>query len=108
MTSQAYGFQVDRLFSLLMELRDHYGEMMLAIWKERFENVFNEDNYTPIYLQSADDIDEELAAFPFDYGSSLLLTLMMRVRRVLFNSSRAASVVRLYAVVVSLLIFCRH
>ena len=48
-----------------MEMRDTYGEMMLKLWQERFEQVFNEDNYTPIYLESLEDIDETLRAFPY-------------------------------------------
>ena len=48
-----------------MEMRDTYGEMMLKLWQERFEQVFNEDNYTPIYLESLEDIDDTLRAFPY-------------------------------------------
>ena len=70
---QAYGFSVERLFGLLMEMRDTYGEMMLKLWQERFEQVFNEDNYTPIYLESLQDIDETLRAFPYGLLFSCLV-----------------------------------
>jgi len=67
-TLKAYGFTVDRLFSLLMEMRDTYGEMMLNLWQERFSNVFSEDNYTPIYLETIDDVDDCLLGFPCEFN----------------------------------------
>ena len=51
-------------------MRDTYGEMMLNLWQERFSNVFSEDNYTPIYLETIDDVDDCLLGFPCEFSKS--------------------------------------
>lgn len=47
-TLQSYGFDDDQMNSLLQELRDHYTEVLMRKWVNRFSEVFEVDNYHPI------------------------------------------------------------
>ncbi|XP_076812579.1 exocyst complex component 6B-like isoform X6 [Clavelina lepadiformis] len=65
-TLKAYGFSVGRLFSLLMEMRDQYGEILLKHWAQKFNDIFNEDNYTPMLIESDMETQALLNIFPHE------------------------------------------
>lgn len=63
---QAYGFAVNQLFSLLMDMRDQYGEILLKGWAKKFNQIFDEDNYTAMLIETEVESHALLAAFPYE------------------------------------------
>ena len=47
-TLQNYGFSSDKMYGLLQELRDHYTEVLMQKWVQKFRDIFEIDNYHPI------------------------------------------------------------
>ena len=70
---QAYGFSVSRLFNLLMDMRDQYGEILLKRWAYKFREIFNEDNYTEMCIETERDSQSILRSFPYEGMDNLLL-----------------------------------
>ncbi|XP_027263254.1 exocyst complex component 6 isoform X2 [Cricetulus griseus] len=64
-TLQGYGFQVNRLFDLLFEIRDQYNETLLKKWAGIFRDIFEEDNYSPIPIGSEEEYKVVISKFPF-------------------------------------------
>uniref|UniRef100_H2YEW5 Exocyst complex component n=1 Tax=Ciona savignyi TaxID=51511 RepID=H2YEW5_CIOSA len=65
-TLKAYGFPVSRLFGLLMEMRDSYGEILLKHWSKKFMEIFDEDNYTAMLLDNEVEVKALLETFPYE------------------------------------------
>ena len=49
-TLRSYGYQVERLYELLQELRDHYNEVLMQRWVGCFRDLFDADNYHPVQV----------------------------------------------------------
>ncbi|XP_067100812.1 exocyst complex component 6 isoform X1 [Osmerus mordax] len=64
-TLQGYGFQVNRLFDLLFEIRDQYNETLLKKWAVVFREIFEQDNYSPIPVDTEEEYKYVLSRFPF-------------------------------------------
>ncbi|XP_012936001.1 exocyst complex component 6B isoform X2 [Aplysia californica] len=64
-TLKGYGFSVGRLLELLLEMRDRYSEILSEQWVEVFNDIFAEDNYTPIFCDSPDDYTIITSQFPY-------------------------------------------
>uniref|UniRef100_A0A4W4G7Q3 Exocyst complex component n=1 Tax=Electrophorus electricus TaxID=8005 RepID=A0A4W4G7Q3_ELEEL len=64
-TLQGYGFQVNRLFDLLFEIRDQYNETLLKKWAVVFREIFELDNYSPIPVENEDEYKSVVGRFPF-------------------------------------------
>ncbi|XP_054845918.1 exocyst complex component 6B isoform X2 [Eublepharis macularius] len=64
-TLQAYGFPVNQLFDLLLEIRDQYGEALLKKWAGVFRNILDLDNYSPIPVVSDELYQKMVGQFPF-------------------------------------------
>ncbi|XP_028916298.1 exocyst complex component 6 isoform X2 [Ornithorhynchus anatinus] len=64
-TLQDYGFPVTRLFDLLFEIREQYGETLLKKWAGVFRNIFEEDNYSPIPVANEEEYKIIISRFPF-------------------------------------------
>ncbi|XP_056153767.1 exocyst complex component 6 [Lampris incognitus] len=64
-TLQGYGFQVNRLFDLLFEIRDQYNETLLKKWAFVFREIFELDNYSPIPVESDEEYKLVVSRFPF-------------------------------------------
>lgn len=47
-------------------MRDQYGEILLKHWSQRFSDVFSEDNYTPMLVESESDAQRLLTSFPYE------------------------------------------
>ncbi|KAL7990483.1 hypothetical protein Chor_013913 [Crotalus horridus] len=68
-TLQGYGFPVNRLFDLLLEIRDQYNETLLKKWAILFRDIFEADNYSPIPVSN----EEEYKLVIIPHGKSVLL-----------------------------------
>ncbi|XP_060103208.1 exocyst complex component 6B [Heteronotia binoei] len=64
-TLQGYGFPVNQLFDLLLEIRDQYGETLLKKWAGVFRNILDSDNYSPIPVASEELYQKMVGQFPF-------------------------------------------
>ncbi|XP_031417056.1 exocyst complex component 6 isoform X2 [Clupea harengus] len=64
-TLQGYGFTVNRLFDLLFEIRDQYNETLLKKWASVFREIFEQDNYSPIPVETEEEYKSIVCRFPF-------------------------------------------
>ncbi|XP_023693903.1 exocyst complex component 6B isoform X2 [Paramormyrops kingsleyae] len=64
-TLQGYGFPVNQLFDMLLEIRDQYGEILLKKWNGTFRQILDQDNYSPISVVSEEEYRCILGQFPF-------------------------------------------
>ncbi|XP_064418821.1 exocyst complex component 6 isoform X6 [Latimeria chalumnae] len=64
-TLQGYGFPVNRLFDLLLEVRDQYNETLLKKWAGLFRDIFESDNYSPIPVGNEEEYKMVISRFPF-------------------------------------------
>ncbi|XP_066487851.1 exocyst complex component 6B isoform X1 [Tiliqua scincoides] len=64
-TLQGYGFPVNQLFDLLLEIRDQYSETLLKTWAGAFRNILDSDNYSPIPVASEELYQKMVGQFPF-------------------------------------------
>jgi len=68
-TLKTYGYNVDRLYELLQELRDHYNEVLMQRWVAQFRDIFEADNYHPIQVTSITEYQDITNSFPYDSPS---------------------------------------
>ncbi|XP_058134898.1 exocyst complex component 6B isoform X3 [Dasypus novemcinctus] len=64
-TLQVYGFPVNQLFDMLLEIRDQYSETLLKKWAGIFRNILDSDNYSPIPVTSEEMYKKVIGQFPF-------------------------------------------
>ncbi|XP_074641580.1 exocyst complex component 6B-like isoform X2 [Tubulanus polymorphus] len=64
-TLQSYGFPMTQLQDLLLELKDQYNEVLMKKWVTVFDDIFSEDNYTPICVEKEEKYLEIKAMYPF-------------------------------------------
>ncbi|XP_067299598.1 exocyst complex component 6B isoform X1 [Pseudorasbora parva] len=64
-TLQGYGFPVNQLFDMLLEMRDQYGEILLKKWNQSFRQILDQDNYSPIPVVSPEEYQRMAGQFPF-------------------------------------------
>ncbi|KAL2774063.1 exocyst complex component 6B isoform 3 [Daubentonia madagascariensis] len=64
-TLQVYGFPVNQLFDMLLEIRDQYSETLLKKWTGIFRNILDSDNYSPIPVTSEEMYKKVVGQFPF-------------------------------------------
>ncbi|XP_073763244.1 exocyst complex component 6B isoform X3 [Danio rerio] len=64
-TLQGYGFPVNQLFDMLLEMRDQYGEILLKKWSQSFRQILDQDNYSPIPVVSPEEYQRITGQFPF-------------------------------------------
>uniref|UniRef100_A0A673HPR7 Exocyst complex component n=1 Tax=Sinocyclocheilus rhinocerous TaxID=307959 RepID=A0A673HPR7_9TELE len=60
-----YGFPVNQLFDMLLEMRDQYGEILLKKWNQSFRQLLDQDNYSPIPVVSREEYQRIAGQFPF-------------------------------------------
>jgi len=65
-TLKTYGYNVDRLYELLQELRDHYNEVLMQRWVTQFRDIFDADNYHPVQVNSLLEYRDITESFPYD------------------------------------------
>uniref|UniRef100_A0A672S9C5 Exocyst complex component n=1 Tax=Sinocyclocheilus grahami TaxID=75366 RepID=A0A672S9C5_SINGR len=64
-TLQGYGFPVNQLFDMLLEMRDQYGEILLKKWNQSFRQILDQDNYSPIPVASPEEYQRIAGQCPF-------------------------------------------
>ncbi|KAJ8262599.1 hypothetical protein GJAV_G00168220 [Gymnothorax javanicus] len=64
-TLQGYGFPVNQLFDMLLEIRDQYGEILLKKWNLTFREILDQDNYSPIPVATEEEYRCITGQFPF-------------------------------------------
>ncbi|XP_015781570.1 exocyst complex component 6B isoform X1 [Tetranychus urticae] len=64
-TLQSYGYNVNPLFSLLIEIRDQYNEILMKQWCSIFRSIFDADDYHPLQVYTPSQYNEIIAEFPF-------------------------------------------
>ncbi|KAM4706566.1 exocyst complex component 6B [Discoglossus pictus] len=64
-TLQGYGFPVNQLFDMLLEIRDQYSDILLKKWAGLFRNILDADNYSPIPVTDEDMYRKIVWQFPF-------------------------------------------
>ncbi|XP_076044364.1 exocyst complex component Sec15 [Oratosquilla oratoria] len=69
-TLQNYGYTVAPLHELLLEIKDHYNEVLMQKWVQVFREIFDEDNYHPIHVDSLEEYHRITEVFPY-HDSSL-------------------------------------
>lgn len=52
-------------FRWLDDFRDQYSDILTRQWVDIFNEIFNEDNYTPIYVESVEEYTAIVTQFPF-------------------------------------------
>lgn len=70
-TAQSFGYNVNPLSNLLIELRDQYNSILMENWATKFKEIFDADNYTPIQVTNSADYNEIINEFPF-YESEII------------------------------------
>ncbi|XP_069488400.1 exocyst complex component 6B [Ambystoma mexicanum] len=64
-TLQCYGFPVNQLFEMLLEIRDQYSDILLKKWAGVFRKILDSDNYSPIPVLDEDMYRKIVGHFPF-------------------------------------------
>ncbi|XP_053485075.1 exocyst complex component 6B isoform X1 [Ictalurus furcatus] len=64
-TLQGYGFPVNQLFDMVLEMRDQYGEILLKKWNQSFRKILDQDNYSPIPTATEEEYRQITSQFPF-------------------------------------------
>ncbi|KAI4895765.1 hypothetical protein NFI96_024065 [Prochilodus magdalenae] len=62
---KGYGFPVNQLFDMLLEMRDQYGEILLKKWNHSFRQIIDQDNYSPIPVTTEEEYRRITSQFPF-------------------------------------------
>ncbi|KAK2572792.1 Exocyst complex component 6 [Acropora cervicornis] len=65
-TLSGFGFNVKKIFDVLLEMRHQYNEILSKDWEAIFKNIFDEDNYTPILCEDESQYSTILKEFPFE------------------------------------------
>lgn len=65
-TLSGFGFNVNKIFEVLLEMRHQYNEILSKDWEAIFKQIFDEDNYTPITCKDESEYSDVLREFPFD------------------------------------------
>ncbi|CAH3162057.1 unnamed protein product [Porites evermanni] len=65
-TLSGFGFNVNKIFEVLLEMRHQYNETLSKDWEAIFKQIFDEDNYTPISCKDESEYSAVLREFPFD------------------------------------------
>lgn len=57
-TLGGYGFNVSRLYKLLVKLYQRYCDCLQTKWNQKFETIFYKDNYSPITVHSEKELKD--------------------------------------------------
>lgn len=64
-TLKAYGYTVSQLWDLLLEMRDHYNEVLLQRWVNEFREILDKGDFLPLQVDNQEKYDAVLERFPF-------------------------------------------
>lgn len=63
---RGYGFAVDKLYEVLLEIREQYDEVLMKAWGDSFTQIFTNDNYTPVVAETEEQYQGVLELFPYN------------------------------------------
>jgi exocyst complex component 6 len=64
-TLKYHGYTVTQLFDFLLELRDHYNEVLLQRWVIEFREILENCDFLPLETNTAEEHEGVLERFPF-------------------------------------------
>lgn len=64
-TLRTYGYNVSELWDLLLEMRDHYNEVLLQRWVHEFREILDRCDFLPLEVHDKAAYDKVLDTFPF-------------------------------------------
>ncbi|XP_013391854.1 exocyst complex component 6B isoform X2 [Lingula anatina] len=64
-TLKSYGFTAGKLYDLLVEVRDQYNEIIMQKWIQVFQEIFAQDNYTAISVQTQEEYLDVTSKYPY-------------------------------------------
>lgn len=64
-TLKNYGYTVSQLWDLLLEMRDHYNEVLLQRWVNEFRDILDKSDFLPLEACTQEEYDAVLERFPF-------------------------------------------
>lgn len=64
-TLKTYGYTVTQLWDLLLEMRDHYNEVLLQRWVNEFREILDKGDFLPLEVTDKKSYDQVLEIFPF-------------------------------------------
>lgn len=64
-TLKTYGYTVTQLWDLLLEMRDHYNEVLLQRWVNEFREILDKGDFLPLEVSGKESYDAVLETFPF-------------------------------------------
>lgn len=64
-TMSNLGFHTAGLNEMIEAVRRQFSHLLIDQWKVRFEEIFQNDNYTAIQLNSSADMTPDLASYPY-------------------------------------------
>lgn len=64
-TLKTYGYTVSQLWDLLLEMRDHYNEVLLQRWVNEFREILDKGDFLPLQVEDQETYDAVLDRFPF-------------------------------------------
>lgn len=62
---QSYGYHVDPVHNLLLEIQEHYNEILMKHCVQTFRSIFDDDSYHPIEVATEEEYQKVLKTFPF-------------------------------------------
>ncbi|XP_070498468.1 exocyst complex component 6 [Chironomus tepperi] len=64
-TLKYHGYTVTQLFDFLLELRDHYNEVLLQRWVIEFRDILSNCDFLPLETNTIEEYESVLERFPF-------------------------------------------
>ncbi len=64
-TLKTYGYTVSLLWNFLIEMRDHYNEVLLQRWVNEFREILDKSDFLPLEAQNQEEYENVLDRFPF-------------------------------------------
>lgn len=64
-TLKYHGYTVTQLFDFLLELRDHYNEVLLQRWVIEFRDILTKCDFLPLETNTSEEYESVLDRFPF-------------------------------------------
>lgn len=64
-TLRSYGYHVDPVHNLLLEIQEHYNEILMKHCVQTFRSIFDDDSYHPIEVATEEEYQNVVAIFPF-------------------------------------------
>lgn len=64
-TLKTYGYTVNQLWDLLLQMRDHYNEVLLQRWVHVFRDILDKGNFLPLEVEDQEEYDNVIERFPF-------------------------------------------